>query len=117
RIKKPRHKAGVFVFGWGTRIVAAFRRRSLATLGTTRCASVAPRDPVKGCRSSMGGCRTRTEPWNPTSQTRKPRHEGGAFCLAGGLGFEPRFTESESVVLPLDDPPRTVPVWPPGSKD
>lgn len=23
----------------------------------------------------------------------------------GGLGFEPRLTESESVVLPLDDPP------------
>ncbi len=28
------------------------------------------------------------------------------FCMAGGLGFEPRLTESESVVLPLDDPPR-----------
>ena len=25
--------------------------------------------------------------------------------MAGGLGFEPRLTESESVVLPLDDPP------------
>lgn len=25
--------------------------------------------------------------------------------LAGGLGFEPRFAESESAVLPLDDPP------------
>ena len=25
--------------------------------------------------------------------------------VAGGLGFEPRLTESESVVLPLDDPP------------
>lgn len=25
--------------------------------------------------------------------------------LAGGLGFEPRLTESESAVLPLDDPP------------
>ncbi len=24
--------------------------------------------------------------------------------MAGGLGFEPRLTESESVVLPLDDP-------------
>ena len=29
------------------------------------------------------------------------------FCLVGGLGFEPRLTESESVVLPLDDPPET----------
>src|SRR3974390_858739 len=31
---------------------------------------------------------------------------GGPFFLAGGLGFEPRLTESESAVLPLDDPPR-----------
>src|SRR5689334_4742787 len=28
-----------------------------------------------------------------------------AECLAGGLGFEPRLAESESAVLPLDDPP------------
>lgn len=27
--------------------------------------------------------------------------------MAGGLGIEPRLTESESVVLPLDDPPKT----------
>ena len=27
------------------------------------------------------------------------------FFLAGGLGFEPRLAESESAVLPLDDPP------------
>lgn len=26
--------------------------------------------------------------------------------VAGGLGFEPRLTESESAVLPLDDPPK-----------
>ena len=26
--------------------------------------------------------------------------------MAGGLGFEPRQAESESAVLPLDDPPR-----------
>src|SRR2546422_4907710 len=25
--------------------------------------------------------------------------------MVGGLGFEPRYTEPESVVLPLDDPP------------
>jgi hypothetical protein len=25
--------------------------------------------------------------------------------VAGGLGFEPRQAESESAVLPLDDPP------------
>ena len=28
------------------------------------------------------------------------------FVLAGGRGFEPRLAESESAVLPLDDPPR-----------
>ena len=28
--------------------------------------------------------------------------------LAGGLGFEPRQAESESAVLPLDDPPKWV---------
>src|SRR5271165_7204557 len=27
------------------------------------------------------------------------------FWMAGGLGFEPRLAESESAVLPLDDPP------------
>ena len=27
------------------------------------------------------------------------------YALAGGLGFEPRLMESESIVLPLDDPP------------
>ena len=30
----------------------------------------------------------------------------GLAFVAGGLGFEPRLTESESVVLPLDDPPK-----------
>jgi hypothetical protein len=30
---------------------------------------------------------------------------GFAGKLAGGLGFEPRQAESESAVLPLDDPP------------
>ena len=29
-----------------------------------------------------------------------------ALEMAGGLGFEPRLAESESAVLPLDDPPK-----------
>ena len=29
--------------------------------------------------------------------------------LVGGLGFEPRLAESESAVLPLDDPPNASP--------
>lgn len=31
--------------------------------------------------------------------------DGAGAALAGGLGFEPRQAESESAVLPLDDPP------------
>ena len=31
-----------------------------------------------------------------------------AYVVAGGLGFEPRLTESESAVLPLNYPPRTL---------
>ncbi len=38
-------------------------------------------------------------------QTQKGPLEAG-LGLAGGRGFEPRLTESESAVLPLDDPPR-----------
>src|SRR5471030_2115730 len=30
--------------------------------------------------------------------------------MAGGLGFEPRLAESESAVLPLDDPPNPLPL-------
>lgn len=31
--------------------------------------------------------------------------------MAGGQGFEPRLTDPESAVLPLDDPPVSCPVW------
>ena len=41
----------------------------------------------------------------PGLQTRKGPLEAG-LGLAGGRGFEPRLTESESAVLPLDDPPK-----------
>ena len=37
----------------------------------------------------------------------RPTSRWASFVLAGGLGFEPRLTESESAVLPLDDPPKT----------
>ena len=39
------------------------------------------------------------------SQTNKAILVDGLISLAGGEGFEPPLTESESVVLPLDDPP------------
>jgi hypothetical protein len=34
--------------------------------------------------------------------------EAIAGRLAGGLGFEPRLTESESAVLPLNYPPKPI---------
>lgn len=41
---------------------------------------------------------------HPVSQTiKKHHHKGDAFLLAALHGFEPRLTESESAVLPLDD--------------
>ena len=36
---------------------------------------------------------------------KRPTLDGPICVLAGGLGFEPRLAESESAVLPLDDPP------------
>src|SRR5438445_2766496 len=43
----------------------------------------------------------------PTGQRCSVAREGKGERnqLAGGLGFEPRLAESESAVLPLDDPP------------
>ena len=54
--------------------------------------------------------------FEPTAQRKKARvftafairsdsQSGELFELAGGLGFEPRLTESESAVLPLNYPP------------
>src|SRR5436853_2238933 len=37
---------------------------------------------------------------------RLPHAPERPHCLAGGLGFEPRFSESESDVLPLNYPPK-----------
>ena len=43
----------------------------------------------------------------PLPQKEKARLLDRPRCLAGGLGFEPRLAESESAVLPLDDPPKS----------
>ena len=40
-----------------------------------------------------------------TDPSKRPADAGLFDGLAGGPGFEPGLTESESVVLPLDDPP------------
>ena len=47
----------------------------------------------------------------PQPDIRKgPPMEGLFLCLAGGQGFEPWLAESESAVLPLDDPPSAPPI-------
>ena len=59
----------------------------------------------RGCAPSMP-LKCRGKSWPPENAPY------GADWVAGGLGFEPRQAESESAVLPLDDPP---PGWrPPG---
>ena len=50
-------------------------------------------------------CRTSSEYRTHNNTNNKAPHQGLFVCMAGELGFEPRLTESESVVLPLDDSP------------
>ena len=50
----------------------------------------------------------------PLPKVPQPNKNGplrGRFDLAGGPGFEPGFTESESVVLPLNDPPFNLSIY------
>ena len=41
----------------------------------------------------------------PPAKIKKATARVAFFILAGGEGFEPPLAESESAVLPLDDPP------------
>jgi hypothetical protein len=70
-----------------------------------------PSGSLEGCAHRLS-CRCVSNPgalaFDPSpDQNEKGPHQAGPVVLAGGLGFEPRLTESESVVLPLDDPPKT----------
>ena len=47
----------------------------------------------------------------PPANTKEPTFVG-SFVLAGGQGFEPWLAESESAVLPLDDPPNLPKILP-----
>jgi hypothetical protein len=47
-------------------------------------------------------CEVYSEPSSVLSDSKSLKR------LAGGLGFEPRLAESESAVLPLDDPPPAI---------
>ena len=46
-----------------------------------------------------------SNPELPTAKKEKGPTRGPFLLLAGGEGFEPPLAESESAVLPLDDPP------------
>ncbi len=95
----PTQKArsrGPFASGWGTWM-------------TRRCA---PRPsgvvaPLRGPTLSVAARHRRTKVLIQVPQCKRPAHAGLSH-LAGGLGFEPRLAESESAVLPLDDPPNSV---------
>ncbi len=65
--------------------------------------------PSMGLSLRAPGESVKPGPGRFSCRTFKPNKEGplvaGPLYLAGGPGFEPGLTESESVVLPLDDPP------------
>lgn len=63
------------------------------------------RAPTLGCRSSTSAERRKDPSEVGRCRSRTSMAGGGARELAGGPGFEPRLTESESAVLPLNYPP------------
>ena len=56
-----------------------------------------------GC--SADACRTHVDPCEQHA-TEVRTENTSMISMAGGLGFEPRLTESESAVLPLNYPPK-----------
>src|SRR5690625_1548216 len=100
-IKKPA-QGGSFNMAGGEGLTARLKALALA------CARVA-RPPGRAAhrarRAKRGSVRTPGfSSANSAIHIKKPA-QGGSFNMAGGEGFEPPLTESESVVLPLDDPP------------
>ena len=81
----------------------------LGLLRTSMCS--APSGPVP-LRATVPVCsrqtgRTRGSHPSPRQIITRKGPKGPFLVMAGGLGFEPRLVESESTVLPLDDPPRS----------
>jgi hypothetical protein len=68
----------------------------------TSARDAAPRDEFGGVVGMKSACHDMT-----FTRRRYSRRDRKALNIemAGGLGFEPRLAESESAVLPLDDPP------------
>ena len=84
------------LYGWGTRITSGIL--PFRPAGRCRCASpfrIVPDDAVEPGHGS--------HPWNLIIK-KAPLWDLFHY-MAGGQGFEPWLAESESAVLPLDDPP------------
>ncbi len=67
-------------------------------------------EPFRFSADASGGCLVDGPGAMDSARPQKSPHLAGLFVpflfeMAGELGFEPRLTESESVVLPLDDSP------------
>ncbi len=115
---KWRMVAGIFVFGNRASSIRDFPRAARFLQGRVRAiwSQQRARADVREHRAESADSRS-SRAWRalleepPRAQRslkrKGPRHLPGPFTrLAGGRGFEPRLTESESAVLPLDDPPR-----------
>ncbi len=95
QVRKERNRGNFFILeaeSWPSK-----RRKSLWGVAWTPRSRFCPLAPTSASPDRKG--------LEPRPQTRKGPLEAG-LGLAGGRGFEPRLTESESAVLPLDDPPR-----------
>ncbi len=62
------------------------------------------RHPLKHNENICNTCDMKTAP-NGAVENARNADDIRVFSVAGGLGFEPRLTESESAVLPLNYPP------------
>jgi hypothetical protein len=95
-LKRPLKQGPFLLYGWGTRITSGFLpsalRAGVATL--PRSASFLT------MRSNLG-----TVLILELLIIKKAPYWDLFYYMAGGQGFEPWLAESESAVLPLDDPP------------
>jgi hypothetical protein len=90
----------------GQRRASSQERAARSARGRFGRAHAGRLDSRSGSRSLGGPILAPVPTWcrHEPRQTA-PGHNNSLKRLAGGLGFEPRLAESESAVLPLDDPP------------
>ena len=63
---------------------------------------------ARACGFAAAPVEQGSNPELPTAKKEKGPTRGPFLFLAGGEGFEPPLAESESAVLPLDDPPNRI---------